>query len=336
VSEQAWAAPPVDPQAVAQAVEILRAGGLVALPTETVYGLAADAGNAAAIKAVFAAKGRPTDHPLIVHVADAAAVARWARAVPESAHSLMAAFWPGPLTLVLERHPAVPALVAGGQDTIALRSPSHPWARAVLQAFGGALAAPSANSFGRISPTTAEHVRADLGAKPRGKVDLILDGGPCPVGIESTIVDLSSAEPRLLRPGAISRRALQDVLGVPVADAGAAAPRAPGRLEQHYAPRTPLELVRPGQLAGRLEQLRGRRLAVLAFDKIEPAHSTARWLEASRTPADYAHDLYASLHTLDAAGAARILIELPPDGPQWEAVNDRLQRAAAGTSGKSD
>ena len=184
---------PVDWDAISRAAEVLRRGGLVAMPTETVYGLAADAGNPDAVRAVFSAKGRPADHPVIVHVADVGAIGDWAAEVPAAARELAAAFWPGPLTLVLKRDARVPDLITGGQDTVGLRSPAHPWARALLQRFGGAVAAPSANRFGRISPTTAQHVIDELGLKPAGAVDMVLDGGPCPVGIESTIVDLSGA-----------------------------------------------------------------------------------------------------------------------------------------------
>ena len=198
---------PVDAEAIARAVEVLRRGGLVAMPTETVYGLAADASNKDALHAIFAAKGRPADHPVIVHIPDAAAMKNWAASIPSTADALAAAFWPGPLTLVVKRGATVSDLITGGQDTIGLRCPAHPWARALLRAFGGAVAAPSANRFGRISPTSARHVIEDLGLKPDGAVDLVLDGGACPVGIESTIVDLSGPTPRLLRPGAVTRRA---------------------------------------------------------------------------------------------------------------------------------
>jgi L-threonylcarbamoyladenylate synthase len=330
----------VDHAAIARAVEVLAAGGLVAVPTETVYGLAADADSPAAVRAIFDAKGRPATHPLIVHLASAAALPAWARDVPPAAHALAQAFWPGPLTLVLRRSPRAHATVTGGQDTVGLRSPSHPWARALLAAWtarrgdpAAALAAPSANSFGRISPTTAAHVRADLGEKPQGRVDLILDGGPCPVGIESTIVDLSGAAPRLLRPGAVTRAQIEAVLGAPLPDASADAPRASGRLERHYAPRTPLELVQATRLPARVNALRGTRLAILApplalFDRT--ADVVLR-LIAPANADEYARRLYAFLHQLDAAGAQRILIAWPPATPEWEAVRDRLRRAQAGS-----
>jgi L-threonylcarbamoyladenylate synthase len=327
----AWSAPPVDAEAVARAVDVLQRGGLVALPTETVYGLAADATNEGALRSVFAAKGRPTNHPLIVHVLDAASVPRWASDVPPAAHDLIAAFWPGPLTLVLRRHPAVSDLITGGQPTVALRSPAHPWARAVLQAFGGALAAPSANRFGHVSPTTAEHVRADLGVKPDGAVDLVLDGGPCPVGIESTIVDLSSGPPRLLRPGAIAREAVEQALGLQLGDAGDEAPRAPGRLEQHYAPRTPLELLSHDEFLTRLPGARGR-IVVLGQGTPPRLPAHIQWFAA---PAEVDRDataLYAWLRRLDAVGADRIWVVRPPQTPAWEAINDRLHRAATSAS----
>ena len=225
---------PVDAAAVAAAVRVLAGGGLVALPTETVYGLAADADNRSAVESIFAAKGRPADHPLIVHVRDAAALDAWARDVPAAACALAARYWPGPLTLVLRRSARAHDGLTGGQDTVGLRCPAHPWARAVLAAWTAAdparaLAAPSANSFGHISPSQAAHVRADLGEKPAGKVDLILDGGACPVGIESTIVDLSGGSPRLLRPGTVTREQLQSALGAAVPDAGRDAPRRQAR-----------------------------------------------------------------------------------------------------------
>ncbi len=330
-------APPVDAAAIGRAAALLASGGLVAFPTETVYGLGADADDRAAVAAIFAAKGRPADHPVIVHVQDARALDSWARDVPEAARTLADVFWPGPLTLVLKRSARAHNGLTGGQDTVGLRCPAHPWARALLAAFcavrgdgSAALAAPSANSFGRISPTRAEHVRADLGEKPAGKLDLILDGGACPVGLESTIVDLTGAQPRLLRPGAISRAQIGQVIGAPAVDADASAPRAPGRLERHYAPRTPLELVERGRLTARLDQLRGVRLAVLAPATALPGRTAeiVLSLDAPATPREYENRLYAMLHELDAAGAQRILIERPPEGPDWEAVGDRLRRAA--------
>lgn len=316
-------------QRIAQAADVLRAGGLVAFPTETVYGLGADAGQPEAVRRIFDAKGRPADHPVIVHVGDARQLDDWARDVPSAARALAQAFWPGPLTLVLARGARAHDIVTGGQDSVGLRCPSHPWAQALLAAFGGAIAAPSANSFGRISPTTAAHVRGDLGEKPGGRVDLILDGGPCPVGIESTIVDLSRGAPRLLRPGSITRAQLEAVLGIAVPDAGVDAPRASGRLESHYAPRTPLECVEAAQLPARLNALRGQRLAVLApaAALLDPGPQVVLRLVAPDSAEAYAQQLYALLHRLDAAGAERILVAWPPAGLAWEAVHDRLRRA---------
>lgn len=327
----------VDGAAIERAARILARGGLVAFPTETVYGLGADADDEAAVRAIFAAKGRPADHPVIVHVLDAAALDAWTREVPESARRLAATFWPGPLTLVLKRSSRAKDVVTGGQDTVGLRSPAHPWARALLAAFAGAdrtkaIVAPSANSFGRISPTTAAHVRADLGEKPAGKVDLILDGGACPVGIESTIVDLSTDAPRLLRPGAVTRDQLEAALGVAVPDAPIDAPRASGRLQRHYSPRTPLELVEPAQLAARINALRGHRLAVLAPAQalLDRTRDVVLRLIAPQQPKEYARRLYTLLHELDAAGAERILVVRPPLGTAWDAVHDRLRRAQSG------
>lgn len=324
------------PAQIAEALEALAAGRLVAFPTETVYGLGADAGQDEAVRGIFAAKGRPADHPVIVHVEDAAALDAWAREVPPAAQHLAAAFWPGPLTLVLPRSARARDVVTGGQDTVGLRSPAHPWARALLRACaarrpGAAIAAPSANSYGRISPTTADHVRADLGEKPTGKVDLILDGGACPVGIESTIVDLSSDRPRLLRPGTVTRAQIEAVLGAPLADADAGAPRAPGRQASHYAPRTPLEVVSAPELAARLNALRALRVALLApaAALLDPPRHVVLRLVSPESPQAYARRLYALLRALDAAGAQRILVAAPPLRPEWEAIHDRLRRAAA-------
>jgi L-threonylcarbamoyladenylate synthase len=329
---------PIDAALIERAAQVLRNGGLVAFPTETVYGLGADADNDAAVRAIFAAKGRPADHPLIVHIADAAALDAWALRIPDGARRLAQAFWPGPLTMVLARSRRALDVVTGAQDTVGLRCPAHPWARALLAALArvrgdaaAAIVAPSANSFGRISPTAAAHVRADLGEKPQGKVDLIVDGGACPVGIESTIVDLTHGAPRLLRPGAITRAQLEAVLGVPVPDAGADAPRVSGRLASHYAPRTPVELIAATAIPARVNALRGRKIALLAPAQalLDRTADIVLRLIASPHPDEYARRLYAWLHQLDEAGADRILIALPPAGGAWEAIHDRLRRAAA-------
>ena len=275
-------------------------------PTETVYGLGADASNPDAVAKIFAAKGRPQDHPLIVHLADVAQLPLWAAQIPPAAQRLAAAFWPGPLTLVLKRAAGVADCVTGGQDTVGLRIPGHPVALALLRAFAGAaggrrysgVAAPSANKFGRISPTTAEHVRSELGAA----VDSVLDGGECEVGIESTIIDLSRGQPVLLRPGQITPAQIAAVLGAEVGAPDAAAPRAPGALDSHYAPRTPLLLIAAAELPARLAALRGKKLAVLARAEAPPGLGDVQWQTAPRAAAGYAHELYASLRRLDALG----------------------------------
>ena len=318
---------------IAEAARRLAAGELVAFPTETVYGLGADARNPAAVAKIFEAKGRPADHPVIVHVASIAALAVWGVKVPAAARGLAEKFWPGPLTLIVKKASFVPDAVTGGQDTVGLRCPSHPLARELLEAFAkvgsGAIAAPSANRFGHVSPTTAEHVRDEFGP------DLfILDGGECEVGLESTIVDLSRGEPVLLRPGAITREDIHSVLGKYPRDRDADAPRASGTLAAHYAPRTALAVVTPAELNEEVRVL--GNIAVLAMREA-PRHALATsWIAASRDPARYAHDLYANLRRLDAYGAKRILVEAPPDSPEWEAVNDRLSRAAAGAGALDD
>lgn len=320
------------------AADWLATGGVVALPTETVYGLGADATSATAVAAIFRLKGRPADHPLIVHVPAGADLSRFVTAVPAVAARLMAAFWPGPLTLILPRAAAIPPAVTGGQPTVGLRCPDHPVAQALLARFAargsGAVAAPSANRFGHVSPTTAAHVRDEFGAAVGGEIRL-LDGGPCRVGIESTIVDVSGPEPVLLRPGSIGLAALAAVAGVPVLPAAAARgelPRAPGQLAAHYAPRTPLRLVAPADLARAIaaERAAGHALAVLALAP-DPALPGVAWQRAPAEAAGYAHDLYANLRALDARGARAILVEAPPAGADWDAVHDRLGRAQTGS-----
>ncbi|HKI65374.1 MAG TPA: L-threonylcarbamoyladenylate synthase [Burkholderiales bacterium] len=307
---------------VRRAVEILRAGGLVAFPTETVYGLGADASSEAALKKLYAVKGRPAGHPVIVHFASADEAFAWAREVPEAARRLAARFWPGPLTLILKRSARAGDFVTGGQDTVGLRVPSHPVAQALLSEFGSGVAAPSANRFGRVSPTRAAHVREDLGED----VDLVLEGGDSEVGIESTIVDLSRGRAVLLRHGAITPAMLEQALGAAVAAADAGAPRASGTLERHYAPKTPLRLVASHALDQEISRA-GGGTGVLAFSR--PDERAARWLRMPREPQGYAHRLYAALRELDAAGCALILVEEPPQDAAWAAVRDRLKRAAA-------
>jgi L-threonylcarbamoyladenylate synthase len=313
-----------------RAVGVLRAGGLVAFPTETVYGLGADASNAAAVRKIFEVKGRPASHPVIVHLADGVQLANWARDIPESARRLALKYWPGPLTLILKRARGVSDEVTGGQDTVALRVPSHPMAQQLLARFGGGIAAPSANRHGRVSATTAEHVRREFGAA----VDCVLDGGAAEVGIESAIVDLSGGKAVLLRPGWIAASEIERALGEPLAAPSGDAPRAPGTLAAHYAPETPLMLVegdRIAELAATLTR-QGRKVAALAFSKPRPALPGVTWHAAPRDAAGYARTLYASLRTLDAEGCDAILVERPPRETAWTAINDRLARAAAGSS----
>jgi L-threonylcarbamoyladenylate synthase len=305
---------------IARAARILRSGGLVAFPTETVYGLGADASSASAMAKLYAVKRRPADHPVIVHFAATDAAFEWAREVPEAARKLTKAYWPGPLTLILKRSPLAQDFVTGGQETVGLRLPSHPVARELLQLFGSGVAAPSANRFGRVSPTTAAHVRADLGTD----VDLVLEGGPTEVGIESTIVDLSGAAPVLLRPGRITRLEIENVLGSELAKKDAASPRHSGGLERHYAPRTPARLVPAYDLDKEIARLK-EKVAVLAFSR--PDERVDYWLRMPRDPHAYAQKLYAALRELDTAGCDEILIEAPPDAPEWAAIGDRLKRA---------
>ncbi len=315
-------------QLIAHAASVLRAGGLVAFPTETVYGLGADASNVSAVRRVFDAKGRPHDHPLIVHLARTAQLSQWAHEIPATAHTLAQKFWPGPLTMVMKRATRVSDAVTGGQDTVAIRVPSHPVANALLTTFGGGVVAPSANRFGHVSATTAQHVRDEFG----DTVDCVLDGGACDVGIESTIVDVSSERVSVLRPGWITVHDLEAALGAPLAEAGAHAPRASGTLEKHYAPNTPVMLVEADliyELAASLTR-QGQRVTVLARTANRPLLPALNWRAAPLDAAAYAHDLYANLRSLDAGGAHVMIIEEPPLTPAWVAIRDRLLRAAAG------
>jgi L-threonylcarbamoyladenylate synthase len=299
---------------IAHAADVLRSGGLVAFPTETVYGLGADATNPRALRRLFAVKERPVDHPVIVHVARAEQLDDLGRDVPEIAHALAEACWPGPLTLVVRRRVEyVAAEATGGRDTVGIRVPDHPVARALLDAFGGGIAAPSANRFGRVSPTTARHVRDDLGAD----VDLVLDGGSCAVGVESTIVDVTGAEPVLLRVGGISEERLAALVGARLARRTAGEVAAPGTLESHYAPVARVELVSAAELAARAECLRAAGLSVGVLD-------------APGDAGEYARGLYRGLRALDRRGVDVILAVLPADTEGiGAAVADRLRRAAA-------
>jgi L-threonylcarbamoyladenylate synthase len=327
------------PDEIAAAVSALRAGQVVGLPTETVYGLAADASNRDAVRRIFAIKGRPSSHPVIVHIAGLDQVPRWAREFPPAARSLAERFWPGPLTIVLPRADAVPLEVTGGQDTVALRVPSHPLALTILRAFDGGLAAPSANRYGRVSPTTADHVREDLG----DDVPLVLDGGPSHVGLESTIVACLGGQVTMLRPGRIGIAAIEAVVG-PLAAATASAPRVPGSVVSHYAPRARVELVPPADVleAVTAHNRQGLQVAVLAArdaaapstasNQQQPASHRAgvtSWIVAASDADTYARELYAHLRVLDGSRADVIVVARPPDGPEWHAVHDRLTRASS-------
>jgi L-threonylcarbamoyladenylate synthase len=330
----------VAPAEIARAAAILESGGLVAFPTETVYGLGADAENPAAVASIYRAKGRPHDHPVIVHLAPGADLGYWSDAIPIQARQLVEAFWPGPLTLILKRADRIPAAVSGGQDTVGLRCPAHPVAIALLQAFKagrGGIAAPSANKFGHVSPTTAQHVRDEFGHD--GSVDAILDGGQSGVGIESTILDLSRLAthgPVLLRPGHLGAAEIAAVIGTMPVAADAAAPRTSGSLASHYAPQTPVALQQGDNLAITLALLqeRGHRVALIHHTSVD-APSASVCLPAE--PAAYAHGLYAALRAMDhaAIGLALdlILVEAPPSNAAWQGVNDRLRRAAHGSTG---
>lgn len=331
-----------DPQAIAVAARAVRSGALLGLPTETVYGLAADASSDAAVAQIFAAKGRPSDHPLIVHVANAQGIAHFASEVPGFAQKLVDAFWPGPLTLILPRLPGVATAATGGQDSVGLRCPAHPVAHALLVACAApsdaavpgdapvwGVAAPSANRFGRVSPTTAQHVQDEL-----GEALLVLDGGPCQVGIESTIVDCTRGVPVLLRPGAITREQIQQACGVaPLSkeDLPLHTPRASGTLEAHYAPAAKVRLMDAKALQTGLDLL-GADAAHIAVYARAALRTPSSKLVMRRMPDDAsaaAQQLFAALRAFDDQGVKLIWIETPPATPEWEGVRDRLQRAAA-------
>jgi L-threonylcarbamoyladenylate synthase len=325
---------PVHPRApeaatIARAAALLGQGRLVAFPTETVYGLGANALDPAAVTRIYEAKGRPGHNPLIVHVADAAAARRLVTAWPDVAERLAARWWPGPLTLVLPKSREVPAEVTAGLNTVALRVPAHPVALALLKAAGVPIAAPSANRSGEVSPTTAEHVQQSLG----DQVPMILDAGPTTVGIESTVLDLSDRAPTLLRPGMVTREELEAVIGpvevaAPVAAVDAPRP-APGMLERHYAPKAPVLLFRePAEVQAQVAAIRaqgGRIAALVRTASISGAVALERLPD---DPTAYARELYGALHRLDGQGPALILIERPPAAPEWAGIRDRLARAA--------
>ena len=318
---------PPTPDSLRLAAELLRQGRLVAFPTETVYGLGAAAENPAAVRAMFAAKGRPADHPVIVHLSQASQLREWAAEIPPPAERLAAAFWPGPLTLVLRRSKRASDLVTGGLETVGLRVPSHAVARELLQQFGGGIAAPSANRFGRVSPTTAGHVLSELD----GLVDLILDGGPCAVGLESTIVDLSRGQPAVLRPGGITAEQLAAVLGPLSIPEAPVAPRVSGSLESHYAPQACVELIEPDKLAARATQLAAQNLKVAVLSRGESLAALPESVVVIALPnddAELAHMLYAALRRVDELGCNVALATLPIEQGIGVAVADRLRKAA--------
>ena len=327
-------------EAIAAAAASLEAGELVAFPTETVYGLGADAENPAAVARIYAAKGRPQDHPVIVHVAPGADLDYWVTDVPPAARQLAQAFWPGPLTLILKRNTHIPDAVSGGQDTVGIRCPSHPVAIALLSAFKGGkggVAAPSANKFGNVSPTTAQHVKDEFaGEVGAGKaVAAVLDGGNSQVGIESTILDLSRLAthgPVLLRPGHISSQQIADVIGAMPQSPDQTAPRASGTLESHYAPKAPVALLPTRDIPGTVSALaaRGRRVALIHYTPIAASDPSVALADE---PKGYAYGVYAALRAMDQEQVDLILVETPPQDAQWAGVNDRLRRAAFGSAG---
>jgi len=321
-----------DPEVdVTEAVAALRRGEVIGLPTETVYGLAGDASNPDAVRRIFELKQRPADHPLIVHLADQATLGAWAVDIPRAARDLADRYWPGPLTLILKRSRRALDLVTGGQDTVGIRVPAHPIARAVLGAFGGGLAIPSANRFGHVSPTCADHVREEFG----DALGIVLDGGDCTVGIESTIVDLSGEVPRVLRPGQIGQGEIEHVIGRKLDNDTTGAPRASGTLAGHYAPRTPLVLTPRAALGARMSaaKARGERVVLMTLTDM-PTWASGLVLPAD--PVNYARLLYGALRELDREGADRILVERPPGSPAWDAVLDRLRRAATGSNDRDE
>ncbi|MEY3289288.1 MAG: hypothetical protein RLZZ419_1530 [Pseudomonadota bacterium] len=323
-----------DDAAIDHAAKLLRQGRLVAFPTETVYGLGADAANPDAVRRIFQAKGRPADHPLIVHISSVDDLNDWAQTVPDAALKLAARFWPGPLALILNKKPEVSQVVTGGQNTIGLRVPDHPVALNLLRAFGGGIAAPSANRFCRISPTHAVHVEEELG----NAVDLILDGGACQVGVESTIVDLSGSRPKLLRPGYITQLDIEAVLQTELmvvfpqsGQTNSSEVRAPGMMAVHYAPITVAMLCPTDRLPEMIQALNfhSKKVGILAYSLKQTENSLIRLISMPVQADDYAQVLYASLRDLDSLQLDIILVEQPPETAAWRAINDRLGKATS-------
>ena len=338
--ETAGREPRVAPDDLERAVALLEAGMTVVFPTETVYGLGADGSNPEAVRRIYELKGRPAHHPLIVHVSGLGELDAWADPIPPEAWRLAERFWPGPLTLILPCREGVSRAVTGGRPTIAVRVPDHPVATALLQAFGGGIAAPSANRFGRLSPTTSGHVREEFGEE----AGMILEGGPCRIGVESTIVSLAGPTPLILRPGAISAGEIGKVLGREIGGSseGPMVPAAPGSHSVHYAPKTPLEIVSGTHLPGRVFRTirAGGKAGIVALTQGAGSFGSdkvATILMPSRAD-EYARELYAALHRLDRSGCDRLFVERPPATEEWTAVRDRLGRASTGRSdpGRAD
>jgi L-threonylcarbamoyladenylate synthase len=307
---------------ILKAVSVLRKGGLVAIPTETVYGLAADARNPEALRKIFLAKGRPIDHPLIVHLAEPAELSLWASNISDTAKRLAQAFWPGPLTLILQKASGISDLVTGRQDTIGIRIPHHPVALALLNAFGSGVAAPSANRFGRISPTTADAVREELG----DAVDFVLEGGVCEVGLESTIIDVTDETPVILRPGMISAEEIERVIDRAVSHSKNKAPRVSGSLVSHYAPMTPTHLVESAAISDFLNEIE-LPAVVMGFEKTFSL-SSVDFVQMPHDAKTYAHELYQVLRQLDKKHYCHIVIEAVPKEVEWDAIRDRVEKAS--------
>ncbi len=341
MQDQAPVGTSVDAEEIKSASTLLKAGQLVAFPTETVYGLGCDASNLDALARLYRVKARPGNHPVIVHLASVEQLDDWAETVPPEALALAEKFWPGPMTLILKKASRVLPEVSGGQDTVGLRIPSHPVALALLKEFNSGVAAPSANRHGRISPTSAQHVQSELG----DLVAKVLDGGSCSVGIESTIIDLSGARPRILRPGMITLQEIEAVINEasqsnksksgkskPEDDSSSVAPRVPGNLSSHYAPNTGLKLFSHANLPRALataESLQ-MKVSVMAFSEPIKSSSILEWKQMSEEPAECARQLYAYMRQLDESGADYIVVEEPPELPEWMGILDRLRRAANG------
>lgn len=317
----------VQPGSIEQAADLLRAGHLVALPTETVYGLAADASNPAAIKKVFEAKQRPIGHPLIVHLSDPARIHRWVEQVPDFVWQLVDTYWPGPLTILLPKKAGVSELITGGHPGVAIRMPAHSVALETIRLLGGDIVAPSANPYGRISPTSASHVLREMA----GRIDAVLDGGDCAVGIESTILDLTGDVPRIARPGQIGRSELEAFLGMSFSDHAAVTQAVPGNVKHHYQPVTPTIGVPPEHFSEALQELTGQagRTGAIWWRSPPPGPAFSESIRLGDNPDGYARMLYTAMHAMDQADLARIVIELPPKTEPWLAIHDRLGRACS-------